>query len=378
MSEQRIGLRLRGVERRGTAADVSSTQLVWEMFRGKQERAMVQAGCARLGVRTKADLLTQDGIRVRRELELGGEWTGAESVWVAAVRDKMGWRDSNQVTPPVPMPEPEVMAGDVLAIRVREEGGDVEIGCVETVASGEVRAVLLQRRTGRSRSADVFQLDAQGETTVSARLDECEWRKLDAGGADGARQWRMWMRGARRSCVDVRVTSSSAHTELRTHVAGVRGRGRCRVPDEDTQRMRRELEGVAVGAGGFEQRLGRYAALAAVARERGLVLYGFSDGALTADGVVGAYGWLVAVSDGQGGLEVLAAGGGSAIADDCTNIPLSSTRLEALGLAAGLSFGRDWTGRVEWRLDNKGVIRSWRRLRPSGVWWPRCRWYWKL
>ena len=46
-------------------------------------------------------------------------------------------------------------------------------------------------------------------------------------------------------------------------------------------------------------------------------------------------------------------------------IVLSSTRLEALGLAAGLSFARGWTGRVEWRLDNKGVISSWRRLRQA-------------
>ena len=92
------------------------------------------------------------------------------------------------------------------------------------------------------------------------------------------------------------------------------------------------------------------------------MLRGYSDGALSADGVVGAYGWLVAVADGQGGLEVLAAGGGSAVADDRTNILLSSTRMEALGLAGGLSYARAWTGRVEWRLDNTGVISSWRKL----------------
>ena len=73
-------------------------------------------------------------------------------------------------------------------------------------------------------------------------------------------------------------------------------------------------------AGNFEQRHERYRALARGAREAGRVLVAFCDGALTADQLVGAYGWLVAVSDGAGGLEVLAAGGGSAVADDCTNV----------------------------------------------------------
>ena len=52
------------------------------------------------------------------------------------------------------------------------------------------------------------------------------------------------------------------------------------------------------GAGSFEQRHDRYRALARGAREAGRVLVAFSDGALTADQLVGAYGWLVAVSDG--------------------------------------------------------------------------------
>ena len=93
-------------------------------------------------------------------------------------------------------------------------------------------------------------------------------------------------------------------------------------------------------------------------------------GVLTADQLVGAYGWLVAVSNGAGGLTVLAAGGGPAVADDRTNALLTSTRMEALGLAAVLSFARAWSGRVECRLDNMGVINSWRRLRrpAPGAW----------
>ena len=60
--------------------------------------------------------------------------------------------------------------------------------------------------------------------------------------------------------------------------------------------MRRELEGVGEGAGGFEQRLERFRAMAPTAQAVGRVLFAFCDGALTADQLVGAYGWLVAVS----------------------------------------------------------------------------------
>ena len=142
------------------------------------------------------------------------------------------------------------------------------------------------------------------------------------------------MRGQRvRQCA-VTVSSLRAHVSLRSEVAGARGAKASMLPDADSRRMRRELEGVGTGAGNFEQRHERYRALARGAREAGRVLVAFCDGALTADQLVGAYGWLVAVSDGAGGLEVLAAGGGSAGADDCTNVLLTSTRMEALGLAA--------------------------------------------
>jgi hypothetical protein len=31
---------------------------------------------------------------------------------------------------------------------------------------------------------------------------------------------------------------------------------------------------------------------------------------------------------------------------------LSSTRMEALGLAAGMSYARNWVGEVDWYIDN--------------------------
>jgi hypothetical protein len=34
------------------------------------------------------------------------------------------------------------------------------------------------------------------------------------------------------------------------------------------------------------------------------------------------------------------------------NVPLNTTRLEALGLVARMSFARDWKGPVKWYLDS--------------------------
>jgi hypothetical protein len=61
---------------------------------------------------------------------------------------------------------------------------------------------------------------------------------------------------------------------------------------------------------------------------------------------------------------VLAGGGGAALAPDNTNVLLSSTRMEALGLAAGMSYARNWVGKVDWYLDNIGVTNNF-RMNPS-------------
>ena len=93
------------------------------------------------------------------------------------------------------------------------------------------------------------------------------------------------------------------------------------------------------------------------------MLYGYSDGAMSEDRRIGAYGWLVAVKSAEGALVILAGGGGGADANEKENVLLSSTRMEALGLAAGMSYARAWTGRVEWRVDNLGVVKGFRKLR---------------
>jgi hypothetical protein len=57
--------------------------------------------------------------------------------------------------------------------------------------------------------------------------------------------------------------------------------------------------------------------------------------------VGGGYSWVVAVENGaiqEGG--VLAGGSGAALAPDNTNVLLSSTRMEALGLHLGNKYGK--------------------------------------
>jgi len=57
-------------------------------------------------------------------------------------------------------------------------------------------------------------------------------------------------------------------------------------------------------------------------------------------------------------MRILAGDGGAAIASHATNILLNTTRMEALGLAAGMSYARKWKGKVRWYIDNKGVIEN--------------------
>jgi hypothetical protein len=64
---------------------------------------------------------------------------------------------------------------------------------------------------------------------------------------------------------------------------------------------------------------------------------------------------------------VLAGGGGAALAADNTNVLLSSTRMEALGLAAGMSYARNWVGKVDWYIGNMGVINNFHKMHRCGL-----------
>jgi hypothetical protein len=60
---------------------------------------------------------------------------------------------------------------------------------------------------------------------------------------------------------------------------------------------------------------------------------------------------------GGGGVEAAAANG---------NVLPNTTRMETLGLAAGMSYARDWKGPVKWYLDNNGAQRNYRKMRHFG------------
>jgi hypothetical protein len=104
--------------------------------------------------------------------------------------------------------------------------------------------------------------------------------------------------------------------------------------------MRVELEGVGTGCGDFIQCTEEFNRLA---KDPKIELVGFSNGSLSGDYTNGGYGWVVAVRPLEGeAMRILAGGGGAAIAAHTTNVLLNTTRMEALGLAAGMSYAREW------------------------------------
>jgi hypothetical protein len=118
---------------------------------------------------------------------------------------------------------------------------------------------------------------------------------------------------------------------------------------------------------GFEEHIQQTERFALLAADPDVNLVGSSDGSLSGDGNNRGHSWMIAlVTDGnilQG--DVLAGGGGAALAADNTNVLLSSTRMEALGLAAGMSYARNWVGKVDWYIDNMGVINNFRKMHSS-------------
>jgi hypothetical protein len=56
-------------------------------------------------------------------------------------------------------------------------------------------------------------------------------------------------------------------------------------------------------------------------------------------------------------------GGGAEAATANGNVLLNTTRMEALGLVAGMSYAWEWKGPVKWYLDNNGARRNYRKMR---------------
>ena len=209
-------------------------------------------------------------------------------------------------------------------------------------------------------------MHAEGGGVAELDLAEQKWVRVDtAESGDVARAVAWMQRGRQRADFEVSLVSAADHIDMRRSYVKRPQKEEVseRLPDADASRLRTELEGVGRGVGEFTQLRERYLQLAANAKTENRVLFGFSDGALSEDGRVGAYSWLVAVKKGDTKLEVLAGGGGGADANEKTNVLLSSTRMENLGLAAGMSYARDWMGRVEWRADNLGTVKGFGKVK---------------
>jgi hypothetical protein len=93
-------------------------------------------------------------------------------------------------------------------------------------------------------------------------------------------------------------------------------------------------------------------------------MYGFSDGSMSGDRNYGGYSWILVPRSPQHPMgKVVMGGGGAEEAAANGNVLLNTTRLEALGLVAGMSFARDWKGPVKWYLDNNEARRNYRKMR---------------
>jgi hypothetical protein len=101
---------------------------------------------------------------------------------------------------------------------------------------------------------------------------------------------------------------------------------------------------------------------------------------------MGSYSWVVCLRTLH--RTIIAARGGGRICiseNDNLNAKITSARVEALGMLAGMHFAQKWKGRVEWKIDNTSVIsthakRSWLPARKCmqqsnrGVWLDRTSW----
>jgi hypothetical protein len=77
-----------------------------------------------------------------------------------------------------------------------------------------------------------------------------------------------------------------------SYAAGVQPNFCSDVPDNGTERLRAELEGIGIGCEDVEQQAARFERLAAGPCVN---LVGFSDGSLSGDGNNGGYSWMAAV-----------------------------------------------------------------------------------
>jgi hypothetical protein len=141
------------------------------------------------------------------------------------------------------------------------------------------------------------------------------------------------------------------------------------------RRTRAEAGGVpAVGGRGFvaDQRFGEQdlnEEYSLHCDDPNATLYGFPGGSATSGHHMGSYSWVVCLRTLH--RTIIAAGGGGRISEnDNLNAKITSARVEALGLLAGMHSAQKWKGRVEWEIDNISVISTQAKL----YWLPAREW----
>ena len=194
--------------------------------------------------------------------------------------------------------------------------------------------------SGRRRKSDGMRVVFSGSDECREEIGE-QWRVLDLDKESEEARVKAWVEDVRDNDLEVCVVNSIDHCECRTSVRRACGRViESKLPCDDDSHMRARLEGVGTGCGDFVQCTDEFNALA---KDPTVELVGFSDGSLSGDYTNGRYGWVVAVVPREGDkMRILAGGGRAAIASHATNVLLNTTRMEALGLAAGMSYTRGW------------------------------------
>jgi hypothetical protein len=176
------------------------------------------------------------------------------------------------VSVPYAMPVEPLCVGAFIGHRFLGTTVQYDIGCVTRVRDGEFWVVpdsAAPRDPGvqrlRRRTAMNGERVWLGGGSAGMELVQGEWRRLNTGSPDDDEQAaKLWVQREMQWELSVVVTSTAAHCDCRTRVRQARSRTLCPdVPDNDTERLRAELEGIGIGLEDVEQQAARFQRLAA-------------------------------------------------------------------------------------------------------------------
>jgi len=236
---------------------------------------MVARGCAKFGVGVPSDLFRRDGKSLRHEMHTGGEWTDivankkGKKEWVAAIKDKIGVesdRNESEFEYNMPAVKPEV--GMIIGFMSE---GTAAIGCIvriedmpEMDAGVEVMWVVrgqLPRRGKRRAVIGATRVIFSGRGESHERVTG-EWRALDVESAEIQRRANGWALDVRDRDLEVNISSLDRHCECLTKDKECGKIIKSKVPTDNIDAMRKELDSVGIGCGDFEQQSDRVDRLA--------------------------------------------------------------------------------------------------------------------